>query len=111
MLLLATAVSCVGQYNYDVVNANTSWMASHSHADRVVLQRAVLGPGSPKYLYLAARDRLYQLDDELSLVRSVSLVPACRRNKHHLQLVTRCSLHNDAQILAVLSHDASRMSS
>jgi len=100
-ILLVTLISMTASasYNYNVVDANTSWVADLG--GRTDFQLAVVGRES-RHLFVAARDRLYQLDGELNLLHSVSTVPQCRRAKHHRQMVTPCDQHNDATILTLL---------
>jgi len=94
-----SSLPATANYNYEVLDQNSSTLADLG--GRVDFQLAVVGRQSGQ-LFVAARDRLLQFDSELNLLRSVSVVPRCRRNKQHRQLVTPCSLHNNATLLTLL---------
>lgn len=98
LVTLASATASV-DFNYERLDENTWWVADLG--GRPDFQLAMVG-GRSGNVFVAARDRLLELDSDLSLVHSVSMVPRCRRNKQHRQLVTPCSPHNNATLLALL---------
>ena len=99
LVTLALTTASAADFNYERLDENTSWVAELG--GRLDFQLAVVG-GRSGHVFVAARDRLLELDAELDLVHSVSMVPRCRRNKQHRQLVTPCSPHNNATLLALL---------
>jgi len=102
LMLHFHTVLATASYNFDVVDANSSWVMELG--GRTDFQLAAVGRDSG-HLFVAARDRLLMLDAELNLLRSVSVVPRCRRRKQFKQLVTPCARHNDAKLLALLPTD------
>ena len=100
---MSSLTPATANYNYDVLDQNSSTLADLG--GRIDFQLAVVGRQSG-HLFVAARDRLLQFDSELNLLRSVRVVPRCRRNKQHRQLVTPCSLHNNATLLTLLPNTA-----
>jgi len=108
MVLASVRATASANFNYDSLDENSSWVAELG--GQMDFQLAVVGRRSGR-LFVAARDRLLQLDSELNLLRSVSLMPRCRRDKQHRQQLTvmsECSQHNNATLLTLLptTHDA-----
>lgn len=104
LLVTLASVRASADFNYERLDENTSWVADLGA--RPDFQLAMVG-GRSGNVFVAARDRLLALDSDLSLVHSVSMVPRCRRNKQHRQLVTPCSPHNNATLLALLPTNTS----
>jgi len=100
LLCALFSLTATANYNYDVLDAADL-------GGRVDFQLAAVGRRSGD-LFVAARDKLLRFDSELNLLRSVRVVPRCRENKQHRQLVTPCSPHNDATFLTLLPTTASR---
>jgi len=95
-------------YNYNVIDVKSSSLSTvggQPLAGRIDFQLAAVDRHSGQ-LFVAASDRLLQFNSELNLLHSASVQPECRQNKRYRQLVTSCSLHNDANLLALLPTNA-----
>jgi len=99
LFVTLASMRVTGNFNYDRLDESSSWVADLG--GRIDFQLAAVGRQSG-HLFVAARDRLLEVDTELNLVHSVSVGPRCRRNKQHRQLVTPCSPHNNATLLTLL---------